>query len=394
MLKKHKLNVVFDRKKIPVNESPVDAQSVTINLLNNQLKDKKNEFNVNSKEFVPRNNATNSTHASAENVTDCDTKSDESTRSSSSNDSSLEDKQSIETALSNPSTQSKDDAASSTANAEKTDSVSEGNKNVTHDNKGKTDQKIHVIKPNPTTRSGSESAPISNNSSANTNKPMYEKERNVYRYNTSKDRMNKFVPAFPDKLKNPTRISSPGSDVRMKSGTPSTPSQPSQTQSSTLPPNAQLSPYLFQSMPQFPSGPIHFPSQYVAVPSPQQLNSAVPFPFPQYPYAAAPTYLPSAAAQSTTHSQYHMPPVSSPYQSYMQPVAMAPFFSSQPPFSQQFYQPSHPQQTWSHLQPSFHVTGSPQTAANHGNNVAGAAGGNNVALAKADSNTTSISKFK
>lgn len=381
MLKKHKFNVIFNRKKIPVDDSLVDAQSVTIHLSTNESKDKKNEFNVNSKEFVPRSSAANS----AENVTDCDTKSDQSTRSSSPNGSSLEDKQSIET--------HKENDTNDVAETEKKSvPVPENTKSpiATHD-KEKIEQKVHVMN-NPSTRSGSEPAPVANNTNLAVNKPIYEKER--YRYNPSKDRMNKFVPAFPDKLKNPTRISSPGSDARIKSGTPSTLSQPSQTQSPALPPNAQISPYIFPSMQQFPSGPVHVPGQYVAVPSPHQLNSAVPFPFPHYPYAAAPTFVPSPAAQSTTHSQYHMPPVSSPYQSYMQPVAMAPFFSSQPPFSQQFYQPSHLQPTWSHLQPSFHVTGSPQTTANHGGHAAGATSGNNIALAKADSNAASFSKFK
>lgn len=386
------MNVVFNRKKLSVNDSPVDAQGVTINLSTNQSKDKKNEFNVNSKEFVPRNNSMNSAHASPENVTDSDTKSDQSTRSSSPNGSSLEEKPPIGTSLSSLTLQNKTDTASSPAKTEKkTTTVPETTKTTNNDIKEKTEQKVSVMN-NPSSRSATEVAQLSN--SSNPNRPVYEKEKNVYRYSNSKDRMSKFAPVFPDKLKNPTRISSPGNDARIKCGTPSTPSQPSQTQSPALPPSAQIPPYLFQSMPQFPSSPLHFPGHYVAVPSPQQLNSAVPFPFPQYPYATAPAYLSSTAAQSGTHSQYHMLPVSSPYQSYMQPVAMAPCFSSQPPFSQQFYQPSHLQQTWSHLQPSFHVTGSPQNAVNHGNNVGGTAGGNNIALAKADSNTPSISKFK
>lgn len=406
-LKKHKLNVCFRRKKVAVAGTSLSAQCVSISVCADKIKDKNNGFNVNSKEFVPRNSKPNDVQTASVSTPDSDSKSGQTTRSSSPVvDSSQEDMKKKEPAvedviasLSVQDNQAKGiDSTVRSIEKESIDipaSVSDDTKSaVVVDAEEKVENKINVI----------------NYANKNTNKPVsanstirpYDKDRNntfnkeYSRYNATKmadSKTNKSVSLITEKSKNSVGISSPSNEIRTKSGLPSTSSQ---TQSpAALPPNPQMSPYLFQSVPQFPPGPIHFPGgQYVPIPAPQQLNSSMPFHFPQYPYATAPAYLPSAPPPPTAHSQYHMPPVSSsPYQPYMQPVAMAPFFSSQPPFSQQFYQPPHLQPTWSHLQPSFHISGSPQQSAAGGGGGGGAVGNVGVGV-KTDLNSSGMSKYK
>ncbi len=392
MLKKHKLNVTFNCEKVNVKGLPLGAQCVTITLSADKLKDKKNSFNVNSKEFVPRNSVPNAMQP-ATGILENENKSDQTTRSSSPGSSQddaekvAEEAATVAAAPSASPTKKPEPKAPVLENAQRSNAADAKNADSA---KEKPENKANVINYCGKNNVLPTSPTVTQPNVPNTFKP-HDKDRTQtygtkdYRYNASKMndiKGNKSVSSVTDKMKN-ARISSPSHENRTKSGPPSTSSHPSQTQSpANLPPNPPAPPYLFQSVPQFPPGPLHFPGQYVPIPAPQQLNSSMPFHFPQYPYAAQ-TYLQSAPPPPASHSQaYHMPPASAPYQQYMQPVAVGPFFSSQPPFSQQFYQPLHLQQTWSHLQPSsFHVGGSPQQAAAN-------AGKSDV------SNSPAMSKFK
>lgn len=374
MLKKHKLNVSFRQKKLNIKDSPIAAQCVSIALSADKLKDKKNGFNVNSKEFVPRNSISNDVQPSTS-ISDSDNKSDQTTRSSSPGSSQDE---TVEKPSQNT-TSSPIPVKDKIKSGDQSTTSSKDTKNININEKEKIENKVIVSNyPNKNYDSSASNMNVGNTFRS------HDKDRNLYnkdyRCNSSKmiDNKNKSMSTVNDKMRN-TGISSPNEN-RNKSGPPSTSSHPSQTQSpANLPPNPQVPPYLFQSVPQFQPAPIHFSGQYVPIPAPQQLNSSMPFHFPQYPYA--PAYLPSGPPPPTAHSQaYHMPPVTSPYQPYMQPVAVGPFFSSQPPLSQQFYQPSHLQPSWSHLQPSFHISGSSQQPT----------GGGKVDV----SNASGVSKFK
>lgn len=404
---------------------PIEAQYVNINLCVDKLKDKKNAFNVNSKEFIPRNTNSklNDVEVARAYTPDSDSKSGQTTRSSSpvicsSQENMQKKNDSIQEAISSLSVQDNQSQNSDLPKETSTLILTEDLKSV--GDQKKVENKATVINHNKNTNE----SVVSNSSNVMNSVRVYDKDRNssfnkdYNRYSTSnkitEHKLNKSMILIAEKSKNTIGISSPNNDSRTKSGPPSNASQPSQAQSpaALLPPNPQMSPYLFQSVPQFPPGPIHFPGQYVPIPAPQQLNSSMPFHFPQYPYATPP-YLPSGPPPPAAHTQYHMPPVSSPYQPYMHPVAMAPFFSSQPPFSQQYYQPSHLQPTWSHLQPSFHISGSPQPTAgsvtggacNVGSSGSGGSGNTNSTgvsggcsgignVGKTDINSSNVSKYK
>lgn len=392
MLKKHKLNVTFQGKKVAAKNAPIEAQCVTVTLSVDKVKDKKNSFNVNSKEFVPRNSIPNDTPASSSGTSEADSKSVETTRSSSpgSSQDDMATKEAIANvgdnlvksqstnALTAAATGAAAVAGAASAPASIAVASSPSPINYHKDHRSVDSVKHNVI--NHTASSKHENvANAFRPTSAHPPPSSYDKERmsntGAYnRYGSAKtadaaSKVGKSVSAVVDKLKNVTTVSSPNNETRTKvmggGGPPSSPHS-SQTQSpASLPPNAHMPPYLF-----LPPGPVHFPGQYMHIPAgvtpaaapghpPQQLGSSMPLFLPPYP----PAYLPPAAAAppppAAAHSQaatYHMPPVSSPYQPYMQPMAVAPFFS-QPPFSQQFYQASHLQHSWSHLPPSYHLSG-------------------------------------
>lgn len=373
-LKKHKLNVTFQGKKVAAKNTPLEAQCVTLALTVDKLKDgkKSSSFNVNSKEFVPRNSIPNDTAVSSSGTSEADSKSVETTRSSSpgSSQDDTATKEAVAGAVDDrvKSVLPQHGAVAASAHGSASSPVNHHKERI-----------VDSIKP-PNVINHAAKIDASHQPPANVFRPMpapgssYDKDRqplpptatSYNRYGSPKvpDKVGKSVTAIVDKLKTVSTISSPSNETRTKvmgvGGPPSSPH--SQTQSpANMPPNAQMPPYLF-----LPPGPVHFPGQFMHIPASvasagghpqQQLGSSMPLFLPPYP----PAYLSPAAPppQTSAHSQatYHMPPASAPYQPYMQPMAVAPFFSSQPPFSQQFYQTSHMQHSWSHLPPSYHVSG-------------------------------------
>lgn len=122
-------------------------------------------------------------------------------------------------------------------------------------------------------------------------------------------------------------------------------------------------PYHYSPGPPFHSAPMHFSTPYMPFPAAQHITPPTPFHFPQYPYGP---YIPQTAPPLPpqppgAHSQaYYMPPSSSAYQSYVQPVApiMASYYPSQPHYPPQFYHapPSQLPPSWSQMQPSYRVS--------------------------------------
>lgn len=121
--------------------------------------------------------------------------------------------------------------------------------------------------------------------------------------------------------------------------------------------------YQYLSGPQFHSTPMHYPGHYMPYAAAQHMNPAAQFHFPQYPYGPyIPQTAPTIQPQPPPHSQpYYMPPSSTAYQSYVQPVAapiMASYFPSQPPYAPGFYPVPHSQlpPTWPQVQPNYRVS--------------------------------------
>lgn len=441
-LKKHKLNVTFQGKKVTVKNSPIEAQCVSITLSVDKLKDKKNSLDVNSKEFVPRNSIPNDTAVLSSGTSEADSKSVGTTRSSS--PGSSQDDMTTKEVVANVSddrikNQSTNALATATtpssvvvpgvASARGPVAVASSPSPVNHHSSK--DRTVDSIKHNVINHTVSSKNDTSHVVPANVFRPTsahppassYDKDRNTMsntatynRYGSPKvtdtsaapaSKVGKTVSTIVDKLKNVTTLSSPNNETRTKviggGGPPSSSPHSSQTQSpASMPPNAQMPPYLF-----LPPGPVHFPHQFMHIPAsvaaagnpghpPQQLGSSMPLFLPPYP----PTYLSPAAAAppppGSAHSQaatYHMPPASSPYQPYMQPMAVAPFFS-QPPFSQQFYQTSHMQHSWSHLPPSYHVSGAGGGGGNINLPHQGGGGGNTINKSDVPAGPLMSSKFK
>ncbi|XP_065220814.1 uncharacterized protein LOC135845884 [Planococcus citri] len=306
LLQKHKLNVIFHRKKVPVEDSPLGAQSASISLCTD-----KNGV------LVPRNSPDLifATYADAVNSNQilnrsCQTSADEDDVCEGVSDESVVDPELNQTGETKP---DEDNSYSSHRTKQAVDDVVVAMNNVAIDD--------------PATKLNKDAA------------SMNSKE---------KTKIDKIKPATKPVERRDSSLNDMAA-CRLKVTPNTVPSS---------------SAYHYLSGPQFHSTPMHYPGHYMPYAATQHMNpAAAQFHFPQYPYGPyIPQTAPTIQPQPPPHTQpYYMPPSSTAYQSYVQPVAapiMASYFPSQPPYAPGFYPvpPSQLPPSWPQVQPNYRVS--------------------------------------